>query len=136
MRTMALTAENRHTGGKKGVKKPSRMLVDSRYVSETAASKAEKPDTPQQAWLRELKAKDGFAFGRQLASLEKEYRASNRGVEWEAEKESPATGAAAQVEDSGEERAVETMEGLLREMRGETTGRPVQADTIAKSRVV
>jgi hypothetical protein len=60
----------RHTGGKKGAKKPSNLLKAMRWVSENAVKEGEVL-TPLRANCRKLQVDDLTEFMRQLAGLEK-----------------------------------------------------------------
>jgi hypothetical protein len=60
----------RHTGGKKGAKKPSNLLKAMRWVSENAVKEGETL-TPLRANCRKLQVEDLTEFMRQLAGLEK-----------------------------------------------------------------
>jgi hypothetical protein len=67
--------EKRHTGGKKGARRPSRLLRDLRAVYEQPK---EMDRTPGQRALRKLFDESPEQFIRQLAAAEREFRAQGR----------------------------------------------------------
>ncbi len=109
-----------YVGGKKGRKKPSRLLRDMRLVY----GQVEEKDHPAQLPLRRLLKDDPKAFLSQLASLERSHqqartvaqgRAADEGA---ARSDTPVSGARVEESDGGSERVLGLVERLLSEWEG------------------
>lgn len=105
---------NRHTGGKKGVKKPSKQLQAMRWVFENAEVPGEKLTWEQQQ-CRALQKTDRLEFMRMLSRLEQVQASLKR--QTGASVSSPSTGASSDSRQGNvQDLIVELMEG----MKGQT----------------
>jgi hypothetical protein len=108
-------AKSRHTGGKKGSRKPSQLLRDMRKVFNTAKGPNE---TPAQTRCREFLLDDPKGFIAQLGQLERAMAAGKT-----SDKAGPSSVAAPvsdpTVADEGEARALELIDRLLAEAEAE-----------------
>ena len=109
----------RHTGGKKGAKKPSNLLKAMRWVSENAVKEGEVL-TPLRANCRKLQVDDLTEFMRQLAGLEKAQAArkpapAGAQVSGSSGTGGPASGSSGPTpgSDKGEETTREMIDKLL-----------------------
>jgi len=102
--------KGRYVGGKRGAKKPSKLLRDMRLV---ISQEEVKDRGPQQVVLRTLLKDDPKGFVAQLAGLERAHAAKS--VAGKAVPGAPSTGPGAAGSDEGEERALAVAERLLAE---------------------
>jgi hypothetical protein len=102
-------ASNLIPGGKKGLKRPSRLLGDMRWVYENPAVEGEQL-TAGQAQCRALQRDDSAGFLKMLSSLEKTHSAGLRASKKGAEAEGGAASA------PGHDVASERVEALIEEL--------------------
>lgn len=103
-------SQKRHTGGKKGSRKPSQLLRDMRHVFKTAKGTNE---TPSQTRLREFLRESPDKFIAQLGSLEKAMAAGK--TQDKAQPSGAVPPPDAPSGDKGETRALELIDRLLAE---------------------
>src|SRR5262249_21381520 len=109
--------EKRHTGGKKGARRPSRLLRDLRAVYE---QDKEKDSSPGQRALRQLFEENPKEFINQLRQAEREYQAQGRAAGSPKQAARPVEPAAVtEKPDEGTQRALLLAQQIL-EQAGES----------------
>jgi hypothetical protein len=109
----------RHTGGKKGARKPSKLLRDMRWCYETTPEEGETL-TPGRAMCREFQKKDQGEFLKMLRDLEKALLAGRpKPVPGSSGTGGPASGSSGPTpgSDKGEETTREMIDKLLGEFK-------------------
>jgi hypothetical protein len=111
--------KKRHTGGKKGARKPSKLLRDMRWCYETTPEEGETL-TPGRAMCREFQKKDQGEFLKMLRDLEKALLAGRpKPVPGSSGTGGPASGSSGPTLglDKGEETTREMIDKLLGEFK-------------------